>query len=258
MILHPQKTPLQPKTTDYVPAWEAILRAQKSPSDEWLLVTQADHAALAGEMARSMSGPDFPALEPEVIRAIAVHDDGWKQVDTDGVPKTNARNRPLSFLDEAPADIFRAWQGSIASGTGVAPIAGILVSEHFCRIARESSRAAGTPPETAQALTTFIERELAQQEDLREQQSRNAEQIESLVDVLQFFDLLSLYLCCGSQENIGFPQRWNEKTFHLSREGDVCRLQPALFTRPTQFSIRACKYPASDRESTVTISVLVA
>ncbi len=256
MILYPLSPPVLRKTTDYVPAWDAILRAQKQAADEWLLIAQADHAALAGEIAGGMSSPDFPALDPEVIQAIFVHDDGWKEVDK-GVPKTNAQKRPLSFFEESPADVFRAWQGSIASATQVAPIAGILVSEHFCRIARDFSRAPATPPEIAQVLTTFVEREIAQQEELRARQSHAAEKIRGLVDVLQFFDLLSLYLCCGSRENIGFPQPFNGKIFRLSYESGLFRMEPALFSRPTSFLIRVRRYPAAGPESKK-ISVLLA
>jgi len=128
------------------------------------------------------------------------------------------------------------------------------VSEHFCRIARDFSRAPNTPPEIAQVLTTFVEREVAQQEELREQQTRSGEQIRVLVDVLQFFDLLSLYVCIGSQENIEFPQKFNQKTFRLCREDGVCKLEPYPFKQPTCFSIPAHKYPASGTKTPVILS----
>jgi len=233
--------------------WDAVLRTQKQPATAWRLVAQADHAALAGEMAGKLASPDFPKLEPEVIEAIAVHDDGWKQIDQASRQKNP--DRPLSFFEEAPADIFQAWKGSIASATQIAPIAGILVSEHFCRIARDFSRAATTPPEIAQALTTFVEREIAEQEELWNQQSRGSKEISLLVDVLQFFDLLSLYVCSGSAENVEFPQRFNQKAFRLYREPDKCRLEPPLFERPTNFSIRVVEYPSRVAAATDKISV---
>ena len=255
MILHP-RNPISPSTSSFVPVWDAVLRTQKQPATEWRLIAQADHATLAGEMAGKVASPDFPKLDPEVIQAIAVHDDGWKQIDEARREKNS--DHPLSFFEEAPGDIFRAWKSSIARGTQVAPIAGILVSEHFCRIARDFSRAATTPPEIVQVLTTFVEREIAQQEELREQQTRDAKEINLLVDVLQFFDLLSLYGCSGSAENVEFPQRFNQKTFRLYRESDKCRLQPPLFAQPTDFSIKASKYPSRGRETIEQISVLFA
>src|SRR5262249_55658386 len=133
--------------------------------------------------------------------------------------------------------------------------AGIMVSEHFCRIARDFSRAATTPPEIAQVLTTFVEREVALQEDLREKQTRSADSIRLLVDVLQFFDLLSLYVCCGSQENIEFPQRFNEKTFRLHHEADKYRMEPSLFKKPTSFSIKATQSPLKSAKTTQQISI---
>ena len=205
-------------------------------------------------MAGKITSPNFPKLEPEIIQAIAVHDDGWKQIDEPSRQKKS--RRPLSFFEEAPADIFRAWKGSITAATQIAPIAGILVSEHFCRIARDFSRAATTPPEISQVLTTFVEREIAQQEELREQQDRDAKEINLLVDVLQFFDLLSLYVCCGSQENVEFPQRFNHKVFRVYREADKYHLGPFLFREPTNFSIKAAGYPSQARE-TEQISVVL-
>ncbi|HSS96973.1 MAG TPA: DUF3891 family protein [Terriglobales bacterium] len=233
MILRP-RNPLPPSTSDFVPAWDAVLRTQKQSETEWQLIAQADHAALAAEIADKIANPDFPKLEAEVIQAIAVHDDGWKQIDE----RPTKSGHPLSFFEEAPADIFRAWKGSIAAATQIAPITGILVSEHFCRIARDFARASTTPSEVAQVLTTFVEREISQQEELREQQNRDAKEINLLVDVLQFFDLLSLYICCGSKENVEFPQRFNQKMFRAYREADKYRLEPS-FDRPTSFSIKA-------------------
>lgn len=230
-----------------MPAWDAVLRTQKQQANGWQLIAQADHAALAGEMASRVTSPDFPKLDPEVIQAIAVHDDGWKQIDK--VSEQRNSGRPLSFFEEAPADIFGAWKGSIAAATQIAPIAGILVSEHFCRIARDFSRATTNPPGVVQVLTTFVEREIAQQEELREQQSLDAKEINLRVDVLQFFDLLSLYVCCGSQENVVFPQRFNQKTFSMRREADLYRLEPSLFEATVNFSIKAKTHPSQNGEA---------
>jgi hypothetical protein len=256
VILRPTNPPAQ-STSAFVPAWDAILRTQKQPCNEWLLITQADHAALAGEIARNTVNPSFPGLDAEIIHAISVHDDGWKQVDNPSRPSINTQRLPLSFFEESPADIFGAWKGSIARATQVAPIAGILVSEHFCRIARDFSRAPNMRPEIAQVLTTFVEREVAQQEELREQQLHTANEIRVLVDVLQFFDLLSLYVCCGSVENIAFPQQINQTIFRLRRESDTYKLDPPLFSQPTHFSFKAHKHPAPAAEPVSNISILL-
>jgi hypothetical protein len=219
------------------------MRSQKQSATKWLLINQTDHAALAGEMARNLASPDFPVLDEHVLQAIALHDDGWRTIDHPLAPHST-RARPLSFFEEAPSDIFRAWNGSIARATAVAPISGILVSEHFCRIARDFARAPGTPPETAQVLTAFVEREIARQEGLRAQQSREPAEINLLVDVLQFFDLLSLYACSGSREAVEFPQGFNRKTFRLRREQEGFRMEPEIFNQAV-FSLQAHRFPGS-------------
>ena len=46
-----RRNPLPASTTDFALAWDAVMRTQKQLATEWQLVAQADHAALAGEMA---------------------------------------------------------------------------------------------------------------------------------------------------------------------------------------------------------------
>src|SRR4030095_12387235 len=124
MILRPLTTP-QPKTTDRAePAWDAIFRTQNLPATEWLLITQCDHADLAGEMATRISHPNFPRLDADVVQAIALHDYGWTEIDKPCETKADNRGRPLSFFEEAPDNILRAGTGSIERASLFAPVAG--------------------------------------------------------------------------------------------------------------------------------------
>jgi len=54
-----------------IPACGAVERQQKREAEDWWLVTQADHAVLAGDLAANISSPLFPELDPHVVRAIA-------------------------------------------------------------------------------------------------------------------------------------------------------------------------------------------
>ena len=255
MILRPLTTP---KATDKLsPIWDAIFLTQKQPATEWLLITQSDHADLAGEMARRISHPNFPSLDADVVQAIALHDYGWTEVDNPRETEADNRGRPLSFFEETPGNIFRAWRGSIERACLVAPISGILVSEHFSRIAHDFAHAANTPPEMVQVLTTFLERERDRQEELRAMQNHSVEEISELVDALQFCDLLSLYVCCGAREAVEFPQKFNGQAIRLRRSHESYCLEPALFGSGASLAIEAYKFPTESSAGAVTVPILL-
>ena len=256
MILFPLNSPVSPAATAPQPVWDAIFRRQKQPARKWWLVTQSDHAELSGELASRIALPGVGELDEEILQAISLHDYGWNAVDDLNSPKTDGDGRPLSFLETEPADILRAWLGSIGRAELVAPIGGILVSEHFSRIARDFVHGPKTSPPVAQALTTFLERELDRQEELRARQSCSLEEILLLVDVLQFCDLLSLYVCCGARENVYFPQQFTGLTIGLWRDGECCRMQPSIIQRGVSLGIEAREFSPAGRPSAVTIPIL--
>ncbi len=71
--------------------------------------------------------------------------------------------------------------------------------------------------------------------------------MEYWTDVLQFCDLLSLYLCCGSEESVEFPQRIGPKgeTIKLQVKDGVIVLTPSPLAREVEFSLDAYSYPAN-------------
>jgi Protein of unknown function (DUF3891) len=256
MVLYPLNSPVESRSDPPLPVWDAILRTQKQTADDWWLIAQSDHAELAGDMASRISLPGFPVLDTEVLQAVSLHDYGWTAVDDLDAPQTDGRGLPLSFFDVPPADIFRAWQGSISRAEQASPIGGILVSEHFCRIARDFVHAPKTSPPVAQVLTTFLERELDRQERLRAAQRRSHEEIHLLVDALQFCDLLSLYVCCGAREPVEFPQKFAGQTIRLWREGECCCLEPSVFGPGASLAVEARRFPAGKGPAAVMVPIL--
>jgi hypothetical protein len=246
MVLYPLDSP-DPTSEQVIPAWPAILHRQKLEASSWYLITQADHAVLSGELAARAAVPNFPRLPDEVIQAIALHDDGWREVDDPATPRVNSQGRPLSFLEVPPQDTLRAWRGSIARAAQEGPLAGVLISEHFCRIARDFAHAETTPPPLAQALTTFVEREISQQEEWRESLAISDADVSRLTDALQFFDLLSLYLCCGARAPVEFPQEIGGKRFLVTWEAGSYHMRPVLFPMGTTFKLSARRYPLPEQ-----------
>jgi hypothetical protein len=255
MILYPLNS-LDRGRGGPVPAWEAIERKQKAAAREWWLIAQPDHAALAGDLAAAISVPAVPKLEPEVLQAISLHDQGWSQFDA-RMPGPDAGGRPKSFFEVEPGNILLAWRGSIEAGERASPIGGILVSEHFCRIGRAQQSLKGVQS-SDEMMSTFLKREAERQERLVRQQPRLPDEIGVLVDVLQFCDLISLYLCCGCQELVEFPQKFGGETFVMRREGDLYCTAPALFGRGLSLAVGARKYPPTGHAERLNIPFLLA
>ena len=246
-----------------IPAWEAVERKQKQEANAWWLVAQSDHAALSGDLAANLSSPFFPKLDIDVVHAISLHDAGWAHFDggdehANGTrpgeifwaPKISDQGKPLSFLEMRPAEFLRAWSNSIACAEKACAIGGVLVSVHFSRLAESRLQAGGDTPDNTRCIRAFVSSQ-AERRSARAN-GRSAEEIDLLVDVLQFFDLLSLYLCCGAQEHVQFPQTFNGRKIRLLREGEMLRTEPPLFGAGVSLGVRARRYPVSSDEMNVT------
>lgn len=243
-----------------IPVWDAILPTQKTSVPEYWLVTQSDHAALSGAIAAALGPPLLPHLASEVVQGIAVHDDGWASFDAQ-VPVRNGK--PLSFLDFAPRNFLQAWHGSIERAEKIAPIAGAIVSGHFSRLGKKRLEWGIDGAEDRGLLLEFVDREQQHRQRLLGEHSR--EQFEFLTDVLQFCDVLSLYLCCGAAQDVEFPQKFGERPIRLRREAAVspdqaavCCFEPSPFTAgAVDLAVIARRFPARRQPSTVTLPFLL-
>ena len=258
MILRPSDHP-NAISSDFVSAWEAVAQAQRAQAADYCLVHQPDHAQLSGELAQRFAIKIMPPMTDEIVRGISLHDEGWSAFDcgneklqatlarysSDGVA-LNAEGKPLSFLDIKTADFLRAWRGSIAAAEAVAPIAALMVSGHFYRLAKLGSSVGHYSQEDGELVRQFVEEEERRQAKLRGLETRTPEEIEYWIDVLQFCDLLSLYLCCGSEESVEFPQRIaGSEKIRLRVDDGVCVMAPSLFAHEAEFTLQARQFPES-------------
>lgn len=236
-----------------VPAWEAVARTQKQLNQAWWLIAQPDHADLAGDLAERIRWECFPSLDAEVVEAIRLHDEGWAEFDLKAVVRDG---RPLSFLDIQPADFLRAWRGSIARAAASSAVGGLLVSWHFRRLGEFRLQSPDDDPHDKSLVEEFLRQEAERELQLAAQQSRALEDIPALVDALQFCDLLSLYLCCGSREEVVFPQKFQGRTIRAQYEKEMCRTTPALFPNGVSLGVTARRFP--DRVESATLPFLLA
>jgi hypothetical protein len=229
-----------------------VEKRHKQAASEWWLITQPDHAVLAGELAARLDYPAIPPLSPEIVRAIAVHDAGWAQFDGQAATAAPATaGVPRSFLDMAPSEFLVAWTDSIhIAERGGAP-GGIIVSEHFSRLARNRLASGIDSEEDVQRLQGFLCNESNRQTGLRGNSRELATTLDKLTDVLQFCDLVSLYLCCGAAECAEFPQQFGGNTIRVYREEDAFLFTPPVFGRGATLGVSARRHPEARRLTTI-------
>lgn len=243
-----------------VPVWDAISPTQKTRAPDYWLITQPDHAALSGAIASALGPPVLPRLSSEVVQGIAHHDDGWAAFDRQ---ITLANGRPFSFLDFPPKDFLCAWRESIESAMKIAPIAGAIVSGHFSRLGRNRLEWAIDNAGDRELLTGFLKSEQARQRRLLGGHSQ--QEFEFFTDVLQFCDVLSLYLCCGATQDVEFPQVFGDRPIRLRREAArnpdqaaVCRFEPTPFTAGgVDLAVIARCYPSDRMPGAITLPFLL-
>ncbi len=237
-------------------AWDVISEIQKRDYETCWMITQPSHAALAADIAAKLSGPRVPRLDAPLIRAIALHDAGWGMPDAQAVQASRAGRgfKPKSFLHMAVSDFLAAWTQSIEIAQPVSPAGGYMVSRHFWRLAEHRLQSAADGEKDRKKLQEFLSAESQRQKKLAGKQEHSAEDLEALTDLLQFCDLLSLYLCCGAQENVEFPEYFGVKP-KLSAEAGGYRMEPALIASGTEFSVAALRHPATKEISSREIGI---
>lgn len=246
MIIRPLDPVAQPASeAEFVPAWRAVERLQRTCCESCWMITQPSHAALAGDIAAALCDPLVPKLEADLVRAIALHDAGWGMPDAQAVMRSRAaqQNAPKSFLEVSVPEFLVAWTQSIEAALSTSPAGGYMVSRHFWRLAEHRINSAGDAQPDRKRLQAFLDCETERQKKLSAKQGRSTEELEALADVLQFCDLMSLYLCSGTQEKVEFPEYFGARV-KLTPASDGFCLDPPLIPAGTRFSVAALRHPA--------------
>ena len=268
MILWSEAKPARTNNA-FVSAWEAVARAEKTTASKYYLVRQPDHARVSGEIARHLAITNSPPGDDNIVLGVSLHDEGWAALDdgrehlqatpasySDNNIALNAEGKPLSFLEIKAGDFLRAWRGSIDSAEAVAPIAALIVSGHFCRLGTFGTSMDAYPEDDARSIREFLASEEQRQGRLIRLQNRTEKEVQYWTDVLQFCDLLSLYLCCGSEESVEFPQRIGpgDETIKLQVRNGFFVLTPQVFVKEVELSVEARPYPPELRATSTKLS----
>jgi hypothetical protein len=173
--------------------------AKDSQGPCWVLITQIEHAHLAGELAEHWRSAGDLLSHPQVRAALWHHDDGWREWDAD--PKFDLdRGVPIQFMEMPPAESLAIWRRSIERAEPRGPLVAWLVASHFSALLRGSSDAESS---TARAwLDEFDARRAAwlnQWTEGADVAVNPAEFAARALAWLQFFDALSLWFCCADR-----------------------------------------------------------
>jgi Protein of unknown function (DUF3891) len=195
------------------------------------LVTQPDHARLAGEILSLWyrnALPTHPRRE-ELLFAVREHDNGWWE--TDAAPRADPANgRPVAFPDLPDEERRTLWRRGTRRHAADRPWASLLIAEHGLRVHRDRR---GDP-----AWEPF----LAELEELRPELLSAAEAtvesggeaLEADYGWLELADALSLAACGpagGVVERPGLEASW---------DGERLVLEPFPLAGATTFRV-ACR-----------------
>jgi hypothetical protein len=255
MILRPLD-PMPATSADFLPAWSVVEQSQRQIAGDCWMITQPSHAALSGEFAARMAGINLPNLDAPVIRGIALHDAGWGMTDAQAIMQSRSvgQGAPKSFIACGVGEFVNAWEKSIDVAASASATGGYMVSRHFERIAKANSPKSSQGD--SQTVESFLQNESARQAKLAAKQEHTPEELEALTDVLQFCDLLSLYVCCGAQQNVEFPEYFGIKA-RITVEAGSYRIDPILIEPGTEFVVAALRHPATKEASGKQIEIRI-
>lgn len=172
----------------------------------WILISQVAHARLAAELAQAWSRPlvELADVNRELLDTIEHHDDGWSVWELS--PRVDQpTGRPLQFTEMPLDQALEIWQRSIDACGQIGELAAWLVAGHFSALLRHSNAWQKTDHPRSATAHEFLQRQDANRVAwLRGWQSvdprRRAWAVaERALRWLQFFDALSLWLCCAER-----------------------------------------------------------
>ncbi len=220
------------------PAYQAFVRTQTVSPPPLEILFQSEHSRLAGALAQALLPDVFGELKPEVITAIAHHDYGWDASDQQQIDAIYDR-APRPFTEVSPEETLPCWIGSIAHGRRLGPLAGVLISRHCCLLGTGSGKHA-----------EFVAEETARRREIEYALPYSPSDLDRWTAALGFCDLLSLYLCSGSQSSVTLPLAHPESDADraevaLKWVGGRACLSKLILDPNAQFSAVGIKYSSS-------------
>lgn len=186
---------------------------RRDDGGDWLIIEQIKHAHLAAEIARAWGNERFEPFTRDrtgptagaLLHAVTHHDDGWSE--WDAAPRLDPRTgMPRDFREMRMQDATAIWTKSIVASGEFHPLSAYAVSRHFCYLAQQVRDGGRQGSDDLAAVRRFLEQQSAVQMGLQEAaglQGRGEEfdrYREVAYRTVQFFDRVSLWLCCAEED----------------------------------------------------------
>jgi hypothetical protein len=167
------------------------------------LVTQPDHARLAGEMLALWRGDGLPAnpRRSELIFAGREHDNGWWEADA--APRCDEAGRPVDFAAMPRQERIEIWERGTARfleerlGRPARPYAALLIVRHARELHRAARRDAG--------WRDFVRRLATLERRLRRELGAGGRALAADYRLLNLADTLALAACAGWTRTLALP-----------------------------------------------------
>ncbi|MBW5444455.1 DUF3891 family protein [Cohnella sp. CFH 77786] len=162
----------------------------RETDDDFLMVTQHDHARLSGDVAKHFADHYFvdDTYFSDVLTAIYEHDRGWIRLDD--VPLWNDRSSfPFTFMDYPLVPKLAHYKLGIDEVQEMNEYAALLCSIHYC-----SFMTSATADQTD--IVRFLELERERQKQIKHRIAMPTDEVvRRHFGLLQLCDDISLYVC---------------------------------------------------------------
>ncbi|HXW03683.1 MAG TPA: DUF3891 family protein [Vicinamibacterales bacterium] len=191
----------------------------------WLVITQSDHARLAGEVLAYWRADGLPGnpRRDRILLAAREHDNGW--IEEDDATHVGPEGQPLDFV-EAPDHVRqRVWPRAVERIAGGDAYAAALIALHALTI-YGSQRG---KPEWAgffDGMAALMERE-------RGRSGVDRADLEADYRFVHAADRISLALCTGWHDVLESSGR------RIILAGNTVQVSPSPFEQPVAMRVRA-------------------
>jgi hypothetical protein len=203
------------------------------PEDSsFLLITQPDHAHLAGEILslwRAGGLPDNPRRD-DLLFAAREHDNGWREADA--APRWDAeRGRPHDFLTLPARERIEVWERGVCRFAAERPYASLLIARHALNLFGGRRGEEGWD-----RLLDFLE---DFERDLLEETGAEPETLEEDYRWIDLADQISLAACAQWREPAG-----RQGVRIVPADGGAVGLDPFPLAGATTFRVACRRIPA--------------
>ncbi|RKD72805.1 uncharacterized protein DUF3891 [Sinobaca qinghaiensis] len=216
-------------------------------SSYYFLIEQHEHARLSAAAAAHVNNPRWKDENKwnSLLYAIRLHDNAW--IPLDQVVSGPAGGQPYSFVDYPLEEKLEAYKKGIEAAGKEDLYSGTLLSMHYASFLKNDTSAAGV---------SFFEGEQKRQKDWKKRVT-GANRLDQHLDILQFFDDVSLYACMNKagtpkSEEVswfqnGFRHRFSflgkKKVYPLWQDSSAVKMKPSPFSEAFDFTIQGWKLP---------------